>query len=124
MTKNILLMVFGINTAVTLALALYRTYKKEKEMILEGGEPLPTSSYIFLAINHVIQAILYYLGIYLFFPETIEGDLPLAMYLLALIVLVQFFTIVVETIIRVIAVQFYYQRKKKQLDSQLYEEDE
>lgn len=124
MTKNILLMVFGINTAVTLVLALYRTYKKEKEMILEGGEPLPTSSYIFLAINHVIQAILYYLGIYLFFPETIEGDLPLAMYLLALIVLVQFFTIVVETIIRVITVQFYYQRKKKQLDSQLDEEDE
>lgn len=35
-------------------IALYNTLLKEKAMIQEGGEPLPSSSYVFLTLKHLI----------------------------------------------------------------------
>lgn len=35
-------------------IALYNTMNKEKVMIQSGGEPLPTSSYVFLAVKYIL----------------------------------------------------------------------
>lgn len=45
-------------------IALFNTFQKEKSMIEEGGDPLPTSAYLFLGIKHGLWAVIAWFGFY------------------------------------------------------------
>lgn len=95
--------------SVFLLIAVWSTLKKEKIMIEEGGHPLPTSSYVFLLLKHILW-LLAVTVVTLWTPDNwLEHNSNLATYgVTALLVLVSYVLAhIVEVIIRVIVVLIY-----------------
>lgn len=106
-----------------LLIALYNTMNKEKAMIQSGGEPLPTSSYVFLVLKYSLWVLNNLFILPLIFPEVLT--VPTGQY--ALIVAVSFLgtyllATLEEVLIRVLIVLYVQRSRIKQLKKQAKED--
>lgn len=86
------------------------TRKKERIMISEGGEPLPTSSYVFLIIQYVLRVALATCA-YLFMPNV---PIPNVITLLLVYAVIIFVARVIEVGIRTGIVMYLTKKYVKQ----------
>ena len=117
-------LVYTLATVVgcDLLIALYNTMNKEKAMIQSGGEPLPTSSYVFLVLKYSLWVLNTLFIIPLIFPEALT--VPTGQY--ALIVAASFLgtyllATLEEVLIRVLIVLYVQRSRIKQLKKQTKE---
>lgn len=99
--------------------AVRATLKKEKIMIEEGGEPLPTSSYVFLVIRYLLQAVLA-LGLSYWLPELPVNKWVLLVVLAFLIILI---SRLIEVGIRTLIVMIKVRAYKKQVENKVVKKE-
>lgn len=97
-----------------LIVALINTFNKEKQMIKEGGAPLPTSSYVFLIVKYLIWAgsvaVFYNFNVYS--PDTL---LHWGVFSMGIIIVTYLMATFIEVLIRVIMVFVLTKLKKRKI---------
>lgn len=95
-------------------IALYNTLLKEKTMVEEGGDPLPTSAYVFLTIKHVIWIGVTLLSGYVV-PSYWFGSGVLLTFVISVgfVILSYVVATLIEVIIRTVIVYFKVRELKK-----------
>lgn len=93
-------------------IALYNTFSKEKLMIEEGGEPLPTSSYMFLIIKYLLWAIVTWYGS-LVIPEAWKAWEGIKFFFLSVsyMIIAYLVATLLEVIIRVVVIYIAHKRE-------------
>lgn len=108
--------VFIVSTIATLIVALANTYNKEKIMVQESGEMLPTSSYVFLVVRHLLLiGVLYVIGdLFLMVPQTgfVAYLSTVGLYLVAYVA-----SFLLEVVVRFIVSYSYFKAKQKKVDN-------
>lgn len=106
--------VFAGTIAGYFLIALYNTLLKEKTMVEEGGDPLPTSAYVFLALKHII-----WIGVVLVSQLVVPAEWfhtsgwLVALLSLAFIIVAYIISTIIEVVIRVVVVYFKLRSLKK-----------
>jgi len=107
--------VFAGTIAGYFLIALYNTLLKEKSMVEEGGDPLPTSAYVFLTLKHII-----WIGVALISQLVIpaewfytSSEWLVALLSIAFILVAYTISTIIEVVIRVVVVYFKLRSLKK-----------
>lgn len=89
--------------------ALYSISKKEKQMLLEGGEPLPTSSYLFLGLRYLLRGITIAVIAKVYPVGSIDSTILLTVGFILLVYVLAFFA---EVIIRSLVILIVLRLRK------------
>lgn len=96
-------------------LAVWNTFNKEKDMVQSGGEPLGTSSYVFLLLQHVIWVLIILgLDFLQWFAYNVTGLIQIGLTILVFIT-TYWLTKIIEVLIRVAVVRYYQSKIQSEL---------
>lgn len=95
-------------------IAIYNTLLKEKTMVEEGGDPLPTSAYVFLTIKHVIWGVIAYTGGAILPLSWFSGSLLDFFIAVGYVILTYVVSTLIEVLIRTVIVYFRVKALTKQ----------
>lgn len=97
-------------------IALYNTLVKEKTMIEEGGEPLPSSSYMFLVIKYLLWGLVTWYGSLLVPRSWVEIDGVLFFLLVVGTMITSYLaSTFIEVVIRVLVVYMAHKKEGRDL---------
>ena len=97
-------------------IALYNTLAKEKTMIEEGGEPLPSSSYMFLVTKYLLWGLVTWYGSLLVPRNWVTIDGVLFFLLVAGTLIISYLVAtIIEVIIRVLVAYLAHKKEGRDL---------
>lgn len=94
--------------------ALFSTFNKEKQMVKDGGEPLPTSSYLFLVARYLIWGLVTWGVIALFNITTFTILISIG-----LLMLTYFISIPIEVLMRLVVVIVVTKSRTRKINKEL-----
>lgn len=103
-----------------LLVAISNTFNKEKQMIREGGNPLPTSSYVFLIIKYLLWAgfLLMFLPLKVYVPDSLW---EWTLFSMGVTIVAYIGATLAEVLFRVLVVYFVTASRKRKLAKELAE---